>query len=184
MAGPGGLSHDPERGIAQANGTGSDSEGAQSQRASDKARLSTDVQTASTQEGPTDDANTTSDGLSRHPLLEKMKGHVPPTVRRKSNTVWRFLKGPEPPRIWKIRPLLPGVQQLPLRLVDKLCPRRWQRILALGVFYVCWVATFAAVLRKSSATEDVNGYGQPLLTGCGSTFWYDAHADALGFGFG
>lgn len=182
MAGPDGSLRDPELGVAQASGSGSGSESAHSRHESEKARPSTDVQAAAVL--PTIDADTTGSGPSRHPFIEKLKGHVPPTVQRRSNTVWGYLKGPDPPRIWKIRPLLPRVQQLPLRLVDRFCPRRWQRITALVIFYICWVATFAAVLRKSSAADDVNGYGQPILTGCGSTFWYGTTTRARQLGFG
>lgn len=71
-----------------------------------------------------------------------------------------------------MQPFLPRVQHLPLRLVDSLLPKQWQRMAALLVFYVCWIATFAAVLHKSSIIGDVDGYGSPLLTGCGSAFWY------------
>lgn len=115
---------------------------------------------------------TTTAAYSRHPLLEKAKGHVPRTVHKSSSKVWTYLRGPQPPSLWKISPFLPRLQQFPLRLVDRICPKQWQRILALFLFYVCWIATFAAVLHESSVTDDVNGYGQPLLLNCGGVFWY------------
>lgn len=114
----------------------------------------------------------TASYLSRHRLLEKAKGHVPRTIHSLSRKVWTYLKGPQPPRLWKIRPFFPRLQQFPLRLADRICPRRWQRILALFLFYVCWIVTFGAVLHKSSVTGDVNGYGQPILLNCGGIFWY------------
>lgn len=165
MAGPDGLLQDPESGVAQMPS------------ASDKVRESTDIRDASTHPLSRDEhtgaANETSSNSSvSHPFVEKLKAHVPPAVRRRSNTIWTYLKGPDPPRIWKIRPFLPRLQHLPLVLVDKVCPRQWQRILALFVFYVCWIATFAAVLHKSSVADNVPGYGQPILIQCGSTFWY------------
>lgn len=157
MAGPhDGLLQDPERGVV-------------------KARESTDIRAASTpsssKEDHTEAANETGSSSSS-PFAEKLKAHVPPTVRKRSSTVWKYLKGPEPPRIWKIQPFLPRLQHLPLLLVDKVFPRQWQRIVALLVFYVCWIATFAAVLHKSSVADNVPGYGQPILVQCGSTFWY------------
>lgn len=174
MAGPDGLlqGEDPERGVVSAR---------------DKTRESVDIQATSTHPSSSDDADVDEPSLganvhgsgssnsrnpSSRPLLEKVKGRVPSTVRRRSNTFWAYLKGPDPPKIWKIRPYFPRLQQLPPRLVDKVCPRPWQRILALLVFYVCWIATFAAVLHKSSVAASVPGYGQPILVQCGSTFWY------------
>lgn len=109
-----------------------------------------------------------------HPTLEKLRRPIPPTVQKQLSRVYTYLKGPEPPRPWKIRPFLPGLQQLPLRLVDQVCPRQWQRVIALGLFYICWIATFAAVLHKSSVAEDVNGYGQPIRVSCGGSFWYES----------
>lgn len=166
MAGPDGLLQDPERGVAL-----------ESQSASDKDKGNSEIRSASTQPSSREEDRTESaDGVgassSSHPLAEKLQAHVPPAVRKRSRTVWTYLKGPEPPRIWKIRPFLPRLQHLPLLLVDKLCPQQWQQILALFVFYVCWIATFAAVLHKSSAAGTVPGYGQPILIQCGSTFWY------------
>lgn len=172
MAGPDGLlqGEDPERGVVSAP---------------NKTRDSVDIRATSTHPSSSDDADIDEPTLgangpggaggsnpSSRPLLEKVKGRVPSTVRRRSNTFWAYLKGPDPPKIWKIRPYLPRLQQLPPRLVDKVCPRQWQRILALLIFYVCWIATFAAVLHKSSVAASVPGYGQPILVQCGSTFWY------------
>lgn len=105
-------------------------------------------------------------------FVEALKQRIPNGVRRRSGASVRWLKGPEPARIWKIRPLLPRVQHLPLRLVDKLLPRLWQRAIALLVFYVCWIATFGAVMHESSAVDGVDGQGSPFLVGCGASFWY------------
>lgn len=105
-------------------------------------------------------------------FVEALKRRIPNGVQRRSGATVRWLRGPEPTRTWKIRPLLPRVQQLPLRLVDKLLPRLWQRAIALLVFYVCWIATFGAVMHKSSAVDEVDGQGSPFLVGCGASFWY------------
>ncbi|KAK7726454.1 hypothetical protein SLS63_007614 [Diaporthe eres] len=104
-------------------------------------------------------------------FVEALKQRIPTGVRRRSGAAVRWLRGPEPTRTWKIRPLLPRVQQVPLRLVDKLLPRLWQRAIALLVFYVCWIATFGAVMHKSSAVDEVDGQGSPILIGCGGSFW-------------
>lgn len=142
-----------------------------------KIRASTDARATSTVPSSTDDSlmqneATATSRPTDYLLLEKLKGRIPSTVQKPSRKVGSYLKGPEPPRIWKIRPILPRVQQLPLRLVNKLCPRQWQRIVALFLFYVCWIATFGAVLHKSSVADDVNGYGQPIRVSCGGVFWY------------
>lgn len=163
MAGPGSLLHDPERGTVAAD---------PSNTPSGKLTSSADVTADSTRSSSQrEGTNASTDGPHNYKLLEKLKTHVPPGVQNRSRTVWGWLKGPRPPRPWKIQPFLSRLQQTPLRLVDKFLPRQWQRIAVLFCFYVCWIATFAAVLRKSSVVDDVNGYGQPILLSCGAVFW-------------
>lgn len=156
---------------AEVNATGSP------RAASPKIRASTDARATSTVPSSTEESvlqnNATADRSTDYRLLEKLKGRMPPTVQRPSSKIWRYLKGPEPAGTWKIRPIFPRIQQLPLRLADRVCPRQWQRKVALFLFYVCWIATFGAVLHKSSVADDVNGYGQPIRVSCGGVFWYD-----------
>jgi hypothetical protein len=126
--------------------------------------------------GPADDG--ANGGRDEHlpergrAFIEGVKRHIPSRVRRRCGTAVKWLQGPEPPRPWQIRPLLPPIQHLPLRLVDRLLPRRWQRAIVLLIFYVCWIATFGAVLNESSAVDDIGGQGPPFLVGCGASFWY------------
>ena len=121
------------------------------------------------------------DATRDHVFVRRLMRCVPLPVQSKVNAVVDWLKGPEPPRAWKIRPFLPRVQRLPLRLVDKFLPKQWQRVVALFIFYVCWVVTFGAVLHESSVVEDVDGYGSPALLSCGSTFWYACMCSILLF---
>lgn len=104
-------------------------------------------------------------------FVEGVKQRIPDGVQRKFGAAARWLRGPDPVRTWKIRPLFPRVQHLPLRLVDRLLPRQWHRATALLVFYVCWIATFGAVMHKSSAVDAIDGQGSPFLVGCGASFW-------------
>lgn len=176
MAGSLDNPHDLESGVARRTAEEVDATG-RPRAASAKIRASTDARATSTVPSSTDESvlqsNTAADRPSDYRLLEKLKGRVPPTVQKPSKKVLTYLRGPEPPRRWKIRPFVPRVQQLPLRLVDTFCPRQWQRTIVLFLFYVCWIATFGAVLHKSSVADDVNGYGQPIRVSCGGVFWYD-----------
>lgn len=108
-----------------------------------------------------------------HAFVQSVKRRIPGGVQRRYGTTVTWLRGPEPPRPWKMRPLLPRVQQIPPRLVDRFLPRRWQRAIVLLVFYICWIVTFGAVMHKSSAVDDIGGQGSPFLVGCGGSFWYD-----------
>ncbi|MBE7180285.1 MAG: hypothetical protein INR71_03590, partial [Terriglobus roseus] len=50
--------------------------------------------------------------------------HVPPRALRAARAVARWTKGPSPPRIYRIDPFLPAVQEAPLRLLDRYAPKR------------------------------------------------------------
>lgn len=96
---------------------------------------------------------------------------IPYPVRRVCKRIAVWVKGPQPPRIWKIRPLFPAVQEAPIRLLDRYLPKRRHRVLLLLAFYACWAVTFASVLYKSSFASDVPGYGAPRRIDCGDRFW-------------
>lgn len=166
MAGPRMMLHDLERGTPDSDPSHA------SHASSTKVGPSADVRADSSRSAsPRHATNASPTPTPNHAPLEKLRAHIPPTVQTRSRTIWRWLSGPHPPTPWKVRPLLPRLQQLPLRLVDKVLPTQWLRIVALFIFYVCWISTFAAVLRKSSVVDNVNGYGQPILISCGAVFW-------------
>lgn len=135
----------------------------------DENRKSADVRTKNAQA----DVNARGDATPRgNAVADTLMRRIPQPIQSRWNAVVEWLQGPEPPQLWKIRPFLPRLQQLPLRLVDKFFPRQWQRIAALFVFYICWIVTFGAVLHESSIVDDVDGYGSPVLLDCGTSFWY------------
>ncbi|ROV98398.1 hypothetical protein VMCG_07145 [Cytospora schulzeri] len=142
---------------------------------SDENRKSVDART----ELADDDVIRRRDATRGQPFIDNLRQRIPQPIQSRSNAIVNWLRGPEPPHVWKIRPFLPRLQQLPLRLVDRFLPRQWQRVFALFIFYVCWIATFAAVLHESSIVEDVDGYGPPVLADCGSTFWSENNGCGL-----
>jgi len=82
-----------------------------------------------------------------------------------------WVKGPKPPRPWKITPILPSIQEAPIRLLDKYAPFKWQRLFLLGALYFFYILAFVLVLRKSAFSSDVPGYGSPARISCGASFW-------------
>ncbi|KXX74605.1 Cysteine-rich secretory protein LCCL domain-containing 2 [Madurella mycetomatis] len=66
-----------------------------------------------------------------------------------------FLYGPDPPKVHTIKPILPSVQELPVRWFEKALPRPWQRVVLLVVFLVAWAVSLAVplVLSKGRATD-------------------------------
>ncbi|KAJ4292947.1 hypothetical protein N0V88_005610 [Collariella sp. IMI 366227] len=66
-----------------------------------------------------------------------------------------FLYGPDPPKVYTINPLFPSVQELPRRWLERMLPRRWQRVVLLVVFLITWVVSLATplILSKGTATD-------------------------------
>lgn len=111
------------------------------------------------------------DQPKRSPLLERITDMIPEPVKRASEVVVIWVKGPQPPRIYKIHPYFPQIQEAPLRLLDRYAPKRMQRFWLLIVFYFFWILSFSIVLHKSSFASDVPGYGSPIRLGCTASFW-------------
>jgi hypothetical protein len=92
---------------------------------------------------------------------------------------WRRLvtwaKGPQPSQIHKIRPILPYIQEAPIRLLDACLPKKKDIVMLLTVFYFCWILSFGLVLRQSTLATDIEGLGEPNQIGCGNTFWLPAN---------
>jgi hypothetical protein len=92
-------------------------------------------------------------------------------LKKISSAVYKWIKGPDPPRPWKIRPFYPEVQIAPVKLLRKYFPEERHRFWVLVAYYVIWVAAFAVVLHKSAFTADVPGHGSPVRINCFDRFW-------------
>ncbi|RDL38766.1 uncharacterized protein BP5553_03106 [Venustampulla echinocandica] len=104
---------------------------------------------------------------------------VPVPVRRVSKSVVRWAKGPNPPHIYTITPLLPSVQELPIRLLDQHVPKKRHRIALLAAFYLLWILSFALVMRQSTYATELEGWGAPDNIGCGTTYWVPGNGCGL-----
>lgn len=97
--------------------------------------------------------------------------HIHPRIRKSAIWVARWTKGPDPPRIYKIRPVFSIVQEAPVKLLDRYLPRRKHKIILLIAFYFVWFLTFSLVLKRSAFSADVPGYGAPVRLSCASSYW-------------
>lgn len=105
--------------------------------------------------------------------------YVPPWLLRAWASTKIWVKGPQPPRPWKIQPFLPKVQTAPLRLLDAFFPKRQHKVGLLIAFYATWILCFSLVLHKSAFSADVPGYGAPVRIGCTQRFWNDGNGCGL-----
>lgn len=96
---------------------------------------------------------------------------VPTRLRKLGSAIKKWSKGPEPPKIQRIRPWFPSIQEAPLRLLDTYVPKKKNRILLLFAVYFCWILSFSLVLRESTIATEIEGYGKPTKLSCGASYW-------------
>jgi len=104
---------------------------------------------------------------------------VPVPVRRVSKAVAKWAKGPTPPHIHAIKPILPSIQEFPIRLLDKYVPKIRHRIALLIGFYFFWILTFVLVFRQGTIATEIKGWGSPGDIGCGNTYWVSGNGCGL-----
>ncbi|KUI52601.1 hypothetical protein VP1G_00066 [Cytospora mali] len=103
--------------------------------------------------------------------LSKHWKRVPYPIRKfcKSAAIWA--KGPQTPVTFRIEPIFPAVQDLPILLLDKYLPKRRQRLLLFIAYIFIWLLTFSLVKRQESGITELKPWGKPEEIGCGAYFW-------------
>ncbi|KIW98999.1 uncharacterized protein Z519_00662 [Cladophialophora bantiana CBS 173.52] len=104
---------------------------------------------------------------------------VPLPLRKAGRAVASWVKGPVPPRVLKIEPIYPKIQQAPIRLLDKYAPKKKQRVILLVALYMCWFLTWSLMLKTHSTSGFIKGYGKPSNLWCGASFWNEGNGCGL-----
>lgn len=97
--------------------------------------------------------------------------YIPRPLDTASKKVINWAKGPNPPRPWAISPFLPKIQTTPIRILDRIAPKKKHRVFLLMLLYFCWLLSFVTTLHYSAFNETVPGYGSPSFLSCTATFW-------------
>jgi hypothetical protein len=82
-----------------------------------------------------------------------------------------WMKGPQPARPYKIKPIFEIVQTAPTRLLDRRVPQHQHRLWILAGYYILWLLLLVIVLRKSTSTGKIGELGPPLRLSCISRLW-------------
>ncbi|OCT52769.1 LCCL domain containing protein [Cladophialophora carrionii] len=104
---------------------------------------------------------------------------VPLPVRKAGRAIVTWVKGPQPPRVLRIEPIFPKIQQAPIRLLDKYAPKKKQRVILLMALYVCWFLTWSLMVKQHSTSGFIKGYGRPTNLWCGASFWNEGNGCGL-----
>ncbi|KAF2157756.1 hypothetical protein K461DRAFT_219004 [Myriangium duriaei CBS 260.36] len=98
---------------------------------------------------------------------------MPPRLLRYWSATAKWVRGPQPPRIYTITPLFPTIQHAPLALLDKYAPKKIHRVALLVAVYAAWLLSFSLVQWKSSFASEIRGYGAPVRLSCHARYWND-----------
>ncbi|KAJ2898511.1 uncharacterized protein MKZ38_003861 [Zalerion maritima] len=109
----------------------------------------------------------------------KLVNKIPPPVRKAWNFVAEWSRGPEDARPHQIRPILPQIQELPVRLLDQFVPKRKHRILLYIIYCGIWFMTFSLMFRRSTFASEIKGWGVPQNLGCGDAYWVSGNKCGL-----
>jgi hypothetical protein len=82
-----------------------------------------------------------------------------------------WMKGPQPARPYKIKPIFETVQTAPTRLLDRRVPQHHHRLWILAGYYILWLLLVVIVLHKSTSTGEIGKLGPPLRLSCISRLW-------------
>jgi hypothetical protein len=97
---------------------------------------------------------------------------IPLPLRKAGRATAKWIKGPIPPHELRIKPLVPQIQEAPLRLMDRYLPEHRHRICLLIAFYAVWFLTWSLMLNHNSTAGHIEGYGKPTNIWCGASFWF------------
>lgn len=122
------------------------------------------------------------EGLSRQATpswKERISDRIPEGLKNAWAATVMWVKGPQPPRIYKITPFFPKVQHVPIALLDRYAPKRVQRFWLLISLYFCWLLIFSLMLWRSAFAAQVPGYGTPVRLSCAAKYWSEGNGCGL-----
>ena len=96
---------------------------------------------------------------------------VPYRLRHSARAVMVWTKGPDPAQRQIITPFFPAIQEAPVKLIARYCPRPIHKAGLLTLFLFCWLLTFSLVLHHSASAGNIKGYGKPQAIWCGASYW-------------
>lgn len=103
--------------------------------------------------------------------LSKYWKWVPYPVRKFGRAAAVWAQGPANPVTFRIKPIFPAVQQLPIVLLHKYVPTRKHRLFLFAGYLLVWLLTFSLVKRQESSLTELKPWGKPQEIGCGNYFW-------------
>lgn len=102
---------------------------------------------------------------------ENIADRIPLRAKHVGGAIAAWVRGPDPPRIYKLNTVFPHLQHAPLDLLDEYAPKKLHKFGLLMLFYLVWILMFVLLLWRSSFAAEVPGYGAPKKLSCAAPLW-------------
>lgn len=89
---------------------------------------------------------------------------------------YEWTKGPEPPRVHQINPILPKLQTTPLRLFDSFARHTILKRALLALASFLWLCLFIYTVNGNETPPKIPGFGAPKRLSCAISLWYAPRA--------
>lgn len=96
---------------------------------------------------------------------------IPYSIRKLGRAAADWAHGPLNPVTFRIEPILPALQSLPIVLLDRYVPKRKHRLFLFSAYLLLWLLTFSLVKQQESSLTELKPWGKPQEIGCGNYFW-------------
>ena len=120
-----------------------------------------------------------SPARARRTLQHEVADRLPKPVKNTWAAIVNWVKGPDPPRIYRIQPFFPKVQRAPIVLLDRYAPSRVRKFWLLVAAIASWLLVFSLILYKSSFAAQIPGHGTPIRLSCAARYWGDNNGCGL-----
>lgn len=101
---------------------------------------------------------------------ETLRGRLPAPIVRYTGKAVEWIRGPQPPKTYRIDPLFENIQTLPIRLLGRL--PKIPRLAILFLAFVIWVVVFGVIISGRGLPADIGGFGRPVRLACTTRLWY------------
>jgi hypothetical protein len=103
------------------------------------------------------------------PWRRRVYDHIPAPISRTAHRVTQWVRGPQPPKEYRIKPLFENVQTFPVRLLARL--PRLARICAFIGAFMLWIVLFGVLISSFGLPDDFAGFGAPVRLSCVARLW-------------
>jgi hypothetical protein len=100
-----------------------------------------------------------------------LRRHLPLRFIRSCEKYALWLKGPQPPRKLKIRPICSRIQTVSIRLINRWAAKYYQRFWVLLGYYILWLLLFVTIIYKSTSRDGFGADGPLVKLSCISRLW-------------